>query len=640
LRRILIHWVFIILLSNILLSFVSPIVVAQSELPGGPYLGPFVEKIRFVCAGKSQDDYYTAHDEQTIMLMNGDVDIISGTIKSDEYYNLVEADNIEIVTGYRYGYDISYFNCEKWPFNITEFRKAILLAMDKHETVEVWQDGGILHDGCLPRSHPACIENELPHYYDEDISEAAEILDNLGFIDSDEDGEREGPGGIELEEFEIVYLQPTQSGPLFRDLNNVTARALTKLNFSTSLTRHYSFSQNDERYASGDFDIIFSSIVWRTMDLLRWSQFWISDAWSKYGYNPGKWFNTSWDSLAQVIENSLDYDEIINAAKEMQRIWHEECPAIIHGQRLYHTAYRTDDFEGIQHNPLVGAPNFFTALKVHEKDSQSWDNTGGTYSWAIPMDSGFARPQFPELSGPTPHDIGWYSAFPIMQLTQDSLVRIGPQLEDIPWLAQEWLIETHADDPSVPEGNMRITVDVVQNATWSDGTPITADDFIYTINFHRDNDNTHEYLENRDYDLRADIVSYYSTIPTEFIVEFNTESYWNWHSICYLSVLPSHQSDMLDFLQSTNNYDSESFTDLAYAGPFKPTEWIVDEYIELSQNEYYWKNPRHLEPPITSTTTTTTSTTPPPDFTFIMISGIVAASIIIIVGGYFIFKKR
>ena len=617
-----------------MLSYVSPIVVAQSELPGGSYLGPFVDKIRFVCAGNSTDDYYTAHDEQTIMLIDGDVDIISGTVKADEYYNLLEADNIEVAECYRFGYDISYFNCEKWPFNITDFRKAILLAINKHDMVEVWQDGGMLHDGCLPRGHPACIEDELPHYYDEDISGAAEILDDLGFIDSDEDGLREGPGGIELDEFEIVYLQALGAGPIWRDLCNVTAQAFNKLNFSTRLTRSYGFDDNDEIFAAGNWDIVSSSIKYRTPDLFRWSRFWTTGS---YVANPGKWSNASWDALAQVIEDSTDYDEIIEAAKDMQRIWHEEFPAIMNCQRLYFTAYRTDRFEGIHHSLFNGATNFFTALKVHEKDSQQWDQTGGTYLWSIPMDSGGASPDFFVISD-IPH-LYWYSPFPIMFLAQDSLVRVNPQSEDIPWLAEDWSIETHSDNPDVPEGHTRITVDIVQNATWSDGTPITAEDFIYTINFHCDNDVTYEYLDSYDYDLRDSLVTFYSTLPTKFIAEFNTESYWNWHKICYLSVLPSHQSNMLDFLQNTRDYDPDTFTDLAYAGPFKPTEWVPNEYIELSQNEYYWKNPRFLEPPITPTTTTTSTPLPEPDFTMGLIMGVVFASIVIIIGGYLVIKK-
>jgi ABC-type transport system substrate-binding protein len=69
----------------------------------------------------------------------------------------------------------------------------------------------------------------------------------------------------------------------------------------------------------------------------------------------------------------------------------------------------------------------------------------------------------------------------------DSLVKVGPDGNDILWMCDDYELITHADDPSVPEGHTRINVDIIQNATWSDGTPITAEDFAFSLSFMRDN---------------------------------------------------------------------------------------------------------------------------------------------------------
>ena len=77
------------------------------------------------------------------------------------------------------------------------------------------------------------------------------------------------------------------------------------------------------------------------------------------------------------------------------------------------------------------------------------------------------------------------SAYSIKILAEiwPSLYSFAPALTAYPNLAECMTVETHDDNAAVPEGHTRFTVDVIQNATWSDGVPLTAEDVAFTYTY-------------------------------------------------------------------------------------------------------------------------------------------------------------
>jgi len=276
----------------------------------------------------------------------------------------------------------------------------------------------------------------------------------------------------------------------------------------------------------------------------------------------------------------------------------------------------------------------FSYLKVFNYTENS---TGGTLTVGTIRDrgSGELRIYLPHQTFAI-HTQNFFSTCGHMDLLVESLAALDTNLNAINWLAESYTIETYDDDPSIPEGNTRILIRVVDNAKWSDGTPLTAEDVAFSINWYSINHpGVHEEL--------ADMYRCVVRNPSEVEIQFTEESFWYWYKICFIPIIPAHVPDQYDsvlvdsftgsILVPSEIYDQ----DLVVSGPFMVSEWSPSEYIELVQNPYYWKNPMNIPEEVNDTTDTTQS--PPIDLTLPLVSGAIGATSVIIVGGVIIQRK-
>ncbi|MHA1960399.1 MAG: ABC transporter substrate-binding protein [Candidatus Thorarchaeota archaeon] len=615
------HAISVFLVFFLVFSIGSPLAVANMEVLDD-YSGPYVDRIRF-----------EVHYDATFMpaayaLIDGDVDISDFPLAHDPYQELEGKPNIGFTDTGNLGNWWFAINCQRWPLNVSGVRRALLYALDKLDAASFWDPQYSLLDSVLSRQHPMSIEDEMEqHYYDKDIESGAALLDSLGFIDSDDDGWREGPGGVELPDIWVMHggggarVAPTIS-QAFLDLNISSYADFPPAEGPGFLDRIY----------SGDYFMVpFESYVGdQGIDFDYWANQFLSENIGDMDTYAGwtRWSNATWDALAEVVLHSTDYDEIVEAVKEMQYIMLEDCPRISLFSQLFRTAYRTDTYEGFVEDVLVGASSFWSAMKVH----QIGESTGGTLRWAVhnlnlkldhfgtdyPLNYGRGAPYGNYMS--------------IARFLFDPLARIGPDFEEVLWLAESYSIETAADNPipgqsPIPEGHTRITVELNPNATWSDDNPLTAADCVYSIQWF--NENYGDVSENL-----ADLYACYSPTPNTLVVEFSSESWWHWHSICYIPVLPFHMSSQHDRLSPGGvGVTGEEFEALVVSGPFLPSEYEPGNYCEIVQNPDHWMNPRPYDPIIDTTTTTTTTTTPPPpDLTLAIVAGSIGAALVIVVG--------
>ena len=593
-----------LIVALILLYFILPCINAERILPGNQWTGPFMDKIII------RDEPINPVQS----LLDKEVDIVVGGLNPLDIDPLREMEDIEVVEYLRYGYGITHLNCESYPLNYSGVRRAISFAVDKQKVIdEGWWGMASPLDCSIPRQHPASIENEMEfHYYDPLPEIGNQILDGLGFVDLNDDGWREGPDGQQLDEMEIIA-----------DINDITivvCEALKDACHSIGLPARIvptTFAELTHRvYYHEDYDMIFLGTGWSSPDLDRWAKNLHSDYIDDIYFNEPNWSNESWDELADIVLHSTDYDEILNAARMMAHIWVEQCPDIVMYQNTYYGVYRTDELDGFIQHEFDGPLNFLTKFHIHKKEG--------------PLIGGVLRvPGY--LTTLSLNMFVVHSGMDILVVedTQDMLIRIGPEGEEIPWMAEDFTIETSKDNPQVPEGHTRFTIDIVKNATWSDGKPIDAFDFVYTLNFFK------EFIPVWGEDLK-EMISCYATTNYELVCEFSTESYWHWHSIGYIPLTP-----IQTFMNYTPRYweyqpTPETLDEIVVSGPYKPTVWIPGEFLEYSQNPLYWKNPRLLPnetTPITTTSLSTFTSTNDPDNFFIMgVSGTVSATIVVFIG--------
>ena len=113
------------------------------------------------------------------------------------------------------------------------------------------------------------------------------------------------------------------------------------------------------------------------------------------------------------------------------------------------------------------------------------------------------------------------------------------------------------------------------DATWSDGTPVTADDFAFTF----------ETIMNPQLDITTregyNQMTGYEVVDDKTFLAIFGALYAPWQTL-FTPVIPKHELEGKPF----NSYWDELIT--VGSGPFVMEEWVLDERIVLRRNENYW----------------------------------------------------
>jgi peptide/nickel transport system substrate-binding protein len=167
------------------------------------------------------------------------------------------------------------------------------------------------------------------------------------------------------------------------------------------------------------------------------------------------------------------------------------------------------------------------------------------------------------------------------------------------------LIETHSDNPAVPDGHTRFTIDIIQNATWSDGDPLTAEDVAFSFTYAME---SITYGNPASTDI-GDLVAAYATTTSRVIVEFATETYWHFSNFAYDTIIPEHifNDDTGIGYAGWNTWNPvfDPAEPNVNCGPFVFSDYEAGEFYKLEANPIF----HYSSLPITNTAETTNSTT-------------------------------
>ncbi len=551
---------FIVISTIIILCLGTFTASAESyETSGGT--GPFVDKIYY--------DIITPVDEQVLALQDNNIDLIGDYVDPSFYDQLNQTSNIELENTLRNGYGYITINTAKYPFNITSFRRAFSFALDKNAiSTDIWDSFSEPCDSLIPKINPFSVESQLSYsYYDANIAIANQLLDAAGFGDVDSDNIREAPDGTEFD----VVIEAAQSSSIAIEVAMKAEEALTALNISATAVPTDFYEYLNRLYFHEDYDMAFLGSSFGNFDV-DWMAY---EYWSEYAdepyYNFPNWQNATYDSWRDQLLYSTSYSDVYDAAIEMQKIWIYDCPMVICYENEYINAYRTDTFEGFTNDVVNGVKGWWTNQKV---SLISGGPIGGTLRRSLALDIDTFNPLVTN-SLYTEH---------VLDELYDSLFRRDPDGNLMNWLADSYLIETHADNALVPSGHTRITIDLVKNATWTDGRPLSARDVAFTFNYL----NEHGLTQATPY--TSDLYAAYSLTDYRFIVEFKSESYWHFSHIAEIPILPKH----IWSLQDPTSYNPD-YTEVVSSGPFYVSDHSPGNYIELTRNPYYFKLPSEAE---------------------------------------------
>lgn len=595
-----------LVLVNILTMFVIPLGVVYYPSVYSLKQGLFVDKIVF--------EVITAEDAQILALLDGDIDLVGQYIHPEKIPQLQQAENIGILQSNRPGFGQFYIKTDKYPFNITEFRRAFAFALDKNRICEeVWNGYATPQDTILPLDSQFSIEGQLPFNYTlQNLTYANQLLDDAGFIDIDDDGFREAPDGSAFN----VTITHTEQDEYSFGIVAIANESLNAIGVKTWSVASTFYEWIHRIYCHLDYDIIYLHSFSDSIDIYQLGYEFHSENQYLYGRNLPNFNNATFDDWCDLLLNATSIAEVESAFSMIQEILTYQCPVIPVCEPILLVAYRTDRFEGFVNDSVKGALGWWTNYKVHLLDTLDGP-FGGTLRRSIPLDVDTFN--FMVSSSRYTHSV--------TEMLYDSLLILDPDGNDMLWLAESLLTETHQDNTEVPDGNTRFTFEILDNITWSDGTPMTAEDIAFTLNYYRDAPGN-PYGHDLD-----DLVTADAQDNDTVIFEFASESFWNLHIIGFKPILPKHVFEDIGS-DNWNLWNPEPPEDaMITSGPFIVWDYVPGEFIDLLYNPNYFHG---IDIGIAVPDTTI-------DISYVTISiiiGAIAASAIVIAGGLWKLKRK
>jgi len=592
------------------------------EVPADIQQGPYVDKVVYRTI--------SSYESRVQALLSGEIDLDTSFVGYHSLTSLLTEDpDIEIFESPRNGYGHITINCARYPFSISGFRRAFAFAFNKTKVMYEILDGhASLHDSVVPSVSRWCAEDLFDyHYYDAEPDVGNAILDELGFAIDSSTGFRKAPNGDPLSITVLYYPYPISN----REVAEVAVEALHSLNFNAECEDTGTFSMppwwgvlEDNNY---DMCLLGSNFHFDNIDLLvtEYGRDYVDTG---YLNNPSNFVNDTYDSWIDQLRNGKTFEEVFEAVTEMQKILHYNVPRLVVYQNTVMQGYRTDQFKG----HVEDLDRYISGLWTLRKIRPINNSFGGTV--VISMD------QEPES-----FNIFWtnspYSNM-ILENLYSSLYSRDPNMNPIPDLAESMLVETHSNNSDVPSNHTRFTFDIIQNATWSDGEPLTAEDVAFTFTYI---DRSGDYGNPAATEL-AGFVSAYAPTPYTAVIEFDSESYWNFNRIAYTFIIPEHIFNGplgIGFNHwNTWNPGFDPEDPHMTSGPFILTNFSAGYFYELTQNpNYYWHPDVPPTPsPTTSTPTQTTTISRFPIELLLSLVMMASTATIVIVVGLIIDKYR
>lgn len=170
------------------------------------------------------------------------------------------------------------------------------------------------------------------------------------------------------------------------------------------------------------------------------------------------------------------------------------------------------------------------------------------------------------------------------------------------WLKGVWSFDENsqpvpelaAEIPSVENGGLSedgrtLTIKINPDVTWSDGTPVTADDFVFTYEMAMSDKNV--VLSRAPYEEHVESVT--AADPKTVVVQFK-DTFAAWLTTVFTAVLPKHVLQPVFDAEGTLDSAAWNRAPTVGAGPFVFSTWESGSHIIFTANPN-WIRPPKLE---------------------------------------------
>jgi ABC-type transport system substrate-binding protein len=164
----------------------------------------------------------------------------------------------------------------------------------------------------------------------------------------------------------------------------------------------------------------------------------------------------------------------------------------------------------------------------------------------------------------------------------DALINLDPTtFEELPWLAESWETEPW----TTPEGEegLKLTFNLIDDVTWHDGEPLTAEDVVFTWNYALEQENP-VYIS-----YLSGLVDTETEGANTAIAYLNTSSFWALHWLgANIPIIPKH---IWENVEDSVTYQPIADGNLIGSGPYKFKEYKPGEYVLVEANPKWFLKP-------------------------------------------------
>ncbi len=134
----------------------------------------------------------------------------------------------------------------------------------------------------------------------------------------------------------------------------------------------------------------------------------------------------------------------------------------------------------------------------------------------------------------------------------------------------------------ISEDGKSITMKLRDDIVWSDGTPITADDFVFTHDMFMDPNNT--VASQSPYNQMESVVA---ADPQTVVITFK-EVFAPWAATLWKGILPKHVLQPVFEKDGNLNAAEYNRNPTVGCGPFNFAEWEAGSFARFTANDNYW----------------------------------------------------
>lgn len=542
----------------LLSAIITP--AAQAGVPSsvGELQGPYFRELRF--------KIYATSEAETAGLLSGDVDVVD-FFEAEQIPDIqpgLDSGDLETVQNAEQGMWGFSLQCERYPLDKVEFRRAIAYLCDKEKYVREGLQGlGYKLETFLGSPGYGVWSGTTYTTYDFNPTAAAELLDSIGFT-LGEDGKRIDPlTGTTMRPL-VILARTEHPHRIFAarelaaqfdavgipyDLQEVPRSVASPLVFNEQDYDIYTAGWGGGPDVDWLYDLFYST--------------------SPPSQNFQLFKNATVDAALEQLKYGTTRTEALGGAQLAQQYLSEQLPFIPLYAKAYLSPYNAR-LTGVVDLPWwSGVTNGVTFTVATDKTSKfgSVLNIGWT-----------SDPQQPSPM----YEINWWWDTMLNNVIYDTPITLDPTtFAELPWLASSWETEPWTA-PNGVDGT-KITFHLNSGVKWHDGRPLTAEDVVFTWDYAQQQQNP-VYIS-----YLTSYVNGEAPDATTAVAYMNTTSYWALHWVgTNIPIIPKH---IWQNIADSVTYQPVSEGNLIGSGPYIFKEYKPGEYVIVTHNPNYFLKP-------------------------------------------------